>query len=161
MTMTQSTTFAGTADDRIVTITDLRYELERERQITLAHFARIDQRFLDLTTSVDARFEQVDKRFRELTASIDARFEQVDKRFRELITGINQRFQDFGNSVDARFEQVDKRFHELTTSVDARFDRIDARFDALDARLRSNKTLVILSISTAASIASVFISLLK
>ena len=132
MTMTQSTTFTGTADDRIVTITDLRYELERERQITLAHFARIDQRFLDLTTSVDTRF-------RDLTASVDARFEQVDKRFHELTA-----------SVDARFEQVDKRF-----------DRIDARFDALDARLRSNKTLVILSISTAASIASVFISLLK
>ena len=132
MTMTQSTTFTGTADDRIVTITDLRYELERERQITLAHFARIDQRFLDLTTSVDTRF-------RDLTASVDARFEQVDKRFLDLTT-----------SVDARFEQVDKRF-----------DRIDARFDTLDARLRSNKTLVILSISTAASIASVFISLFK
>ncbi|MFM8265281.1 MAG: hypothetical protein ACKOAI_04350, partial [Acidimicrobiia bacterium] len=123
--MTQSTTFTGTADDRIVTITDLRYELERERQITLAHFARIDQRFLDLTTSVDTRF-------RDLTASVDARFEQVDKRFLDLTT-----------SGDARFEQVDKRF-----------DRIDARFDTLDARLRSNKTLVILSISTAASIAS-------
>ncbi len=154
MTMTQSTTFTGTADDRIVTITDLRYELERERQITLAHFARIDQRFLDLTTSVDIRF-------RDLTASVDARFEQVDKRFRELITGINQRFQDFSNSVDARFEQVDKRFDRLETRFDARFEQIDARFDALDARLRSNKTLVILSISTAASIASVFISLLK
>jgi len=148
--MTQSTTFTGTADDRIVTITDLRYELERERQITLAHFARIDQRFLDLTTSVDIRF-------RDLTASVDARFEQVDKRFRELTT-----------SVDARFEQVDKRFDRLETrfdarfeQVDARFEQVDARFDALDARLRSNKTLVILSISTAASIASVFISLLK
>jgi hypothetical protein len=139
MTMTQTTTFTGTADERLVTISDLRYELERERQITLAHFARIDQRFLDLTTSVDARFEQVDKRFYELTTSIDTRF-------RELIT-----------SVDARFEQVDKRFEQ----VDKRFDRIDARFDALDARLRSNKTLVILSVSTAASIASVVISLLK
>ncbi len=161
MTMTQSTTFTGTADDRIVTITDLRYELERERQITLAHFARIDQRFLDLTTSVDTRFRDltasVDTRFRDLTASVDARFEQVDKRFHELTT-----------SVDARFEQVDKRFDRLEVrfdarfeQVDKRFDRIDARFDALDARLRSNKTLVILSISTAASIASVFISLLK
>jgi len=146
MTMTQSTTFTGTADDRIVTITDLRYELERERQITLAHFARIDQRFLDLTTSVDIRF-------RDLTASVDARFEQVDKRFRELTASVDARFEQ----VDARFEQVDKRFEQ----VDKRFDRIDARFDALDARLRSNKTLVILSISTAASIASVFISLLK
>ena len=114
MAMTQTTSFTGTADERLVTVADLRYELERERQITLAHFARIDQRFLDLTTSVDTRF-------RDLTASVDARFEQVDKRF----------------------------------------DRIDARFDALDERLRSNKTLVILSISTAASIASVVISLLK
>ena len=153
MTMTQSTTFTGTADDRIVTITDLRYELERERQITLAHFARIDQRFLDLTTSVDARFRDltasVDARFRDITTSVDARFEQVDKRFEQ----VDARFEQ----VDARFEQVEKRFEQ----VDKRFDRIDARFDALDARLRSNKTLVILSISTAASIASVFISLLK
>ena len=139
MAMTQTTTFAGTADDRLVTITDLRYELERERQITLAHFDRIDQRFLDLTASVDARFEQVDKRF-----------EQVDQRFLDLTASIDARFRDLTASVDARFEQVDKRF-----------DRIDARFDALDARLRSNQTLVILSISTAASIASVFISLLK
>ena len=139
MTMTQTTTFTGTADERLVTISDLRYELERERQIMLAHFASIDQRFLDLTTSVDARFEQVNKLFLDLTTSIDTRF-------RELIT-----------SVDARFEQVDKRFEQ----VDKRFDRIDARFDGLDERLRSNKTLVILSVSTAASIASVVISLLK
>ena len=139
MTMTQTTSFTGTADERLVTVADLRYELERERQITLAHFARIDQRFLDLTTSVDARFEQVDKRFHELTTSVDTRF------------------RDLTASVDARFEQVDKRFEQ----VDKRFDRIDARFDALDERLRSNKTLVVLSISTAASIASVVISLLK
>ena len=139
MTMTQTTSFTGTADERLVTVADLRYELERERQITLAHFARIDQRFLDLTTSVDTRF-------RDLTASVNARFEQVNERFHELAT-----------SIDARFEQVDQRFEQ----VDKRFDRIDARFDALDERLRSNKTLVILSISTAASIASVVISLLK
>ncbi|MFZ9923230.1 MAG: hypothetical protein ACO3F4_01595 [Ilumatobacteraceae bacterium] len=76
--MTQTTTFAGTADDRLVTITDLRYELERERQITLAHFDRIDQRFLDLTASFDARFELVDKRF-----------EQVDKRFDQMKRGFD------------------------------------------------------------------------
>lgn len=95
MTMTQSTTFTGTADDRIVTITDLRYELERERQITLAHFARIDQRFLDLTTSVDTRF-------RDLTASLDARFEQVDKRF---------------DRIDARFDTLDARLRSNKTLV--------------------------------------------
>ena len=95
MTMTQSTTFTGTADDRIVTITDLRYELERERQITLAHFARIDQRFLDLTTSVDTRF-------RDLTASVDARFEQVDKRF---------------DRIDAQFDTLDARLRSNKTLV--------------------------------------------
>ena len=114
MAMTQTTTFADTADDRLVTITDLRYELERERQITLAHFDRIDQRFLDLTASVDARFQQVDKRF-----------EQVDKRFLDLIA-----------SFDARFQQVDQRFLDLTASFDARFEQVDktlvvASFSAL------------------------------
>jgi hypothetical protein len=146
MAMTQTTTFAGTADDRLVTITDLRYELERERQITLAHFDRIDQRFLDLTASVDARFQQVDKRF-----------EQVDKRFLDLIA-----------SFDARFQQVDQRFLDLTASFDARFeqvdkrfDQMDRRFDLLDERLRFNKTLVVASFSALASTASVILTLLK
>ncbi|MGA1657933.1 MAG: hypothetical protein ACO38O_02605, partial [Ilumatobacteraceae bacterium] len=57
--------------------TDLRYELERERQITLAHFDRIDQRFLDLTASFNARFELVDKRFEQ----VDKRFDQMERRF--------------------------------------------------------------------------------
>jgi hypothetical protein len=153
MAMTQTTTFAGTADDRLVTITDLRYELERERQITLAHFDRIDQRFLDLTASVDARFqqvdkrfEQVDKRFLDLIASFDARFQQVDQRFLDLTA-----------SFDARFEQVDKRFEQ----VDKRFDQMDRRFDLLDERLRFNKTLVVASFSALASTASVILTLLK
>ena len=142
MAMTQTTTFAGTADDRLVTITDLRYELERERQITLAHFDRIDQRFLDLTASFDARFEQVDKRF-----------EQVDKRFLDLIASFDARFEQ----VDKRLEQIDARF-EL---VDKRFDQMERRFDLLDERLRFNKTLVVASLSALASTASVILTLLK
>ena len=98
MAMTQTTTFADTADDRLVTITDLRYELERERQITLAHFDRIDQRFLDLTASVDARFQQVDKRFEQ----VDKRFELVDKRFDQL---------------DRRFDLLDERLRFNKTLV--------------------------------------------
>jgi vacuolar-type H+-ATPase subunit I/STV1 len=142
MAMTQTTTFAGTADDRLVTITDLRYELERERQITLAHFDRIDQRFRDLTASVDARFEQV-----------DARFEQVDQRFRDLKAIVDARFEQ----VDARFELVDKRFDQM----DRRFAQMDRRFDLLDERLRFNKTLVVASLSALASTASVILTLLK
>lgn len=135
MVMSDTLTSSGTNETRLVTVADLRYELERERQLTLAHFARIDQRFLDLITSINTRF-------RDLTASADARFEQVDQRFEQ---------------VDKRFEQVDQRFEQ----VDKRFDQIDKRFDALDVRLRSSKTLAVMSLTAAASIASVVITLLK
>ncbi|MFZ9866953.1 MAG: hypothetical protein ACO3FC_03175 [Ilumatobacteraceae bacterium] len=129
--MAESTITTGVADDRLVTVSDLRYELERERRITDAHFANVLIRIEAIHNTFDQRFEQVDKVFEQ----IEKQFEQVDKRFEQ---------------VDKRFEQVDKRF-----------DRIDARFDALDERLRSNKTLLILAVSTASSIASVVISLLK
>ena len=131
MIMAESTITTGVADDRLVTVSDLRYELERERRITDAHFANVLIRIEAIHNTFDQRFEQVDKVFEQ----IEKQFEQVDKRFEQ---------------VDKRFEQVDKRF-----------DRIDARFDALDERLRSNKTLLILAVSTASSIASVVISLLK
>jgi archaellum component FlaC len=131
MIMAESTITTGVADDRLVTVSDLRYELERERRITDAHFANVLIRIEAIHNTFDQRFEQVDKGF-----------EQIEKQFEQ---------------VDRRFEQVDKRFEQ----VDKRFDRIDARFDALDERLRSNKTLLILAVSTASSIASVVISLLK
>jgi len=131
MIMAESTITTGVADDRLVTVSDLRYELERERRITDAHFANVLIRIEAIHNTFDQRFEQVDKGF-----------EQIEKQFEQ---------------VDRRFEQVDKRFEQ----VDKRFDRIDARFDALDERLRSNKTLLILAVSTASSIASVLISLLK
>ena len=131
MIMAESTITTGVADDRLVTVSDLRYELERERRITDAHFANVLIRIEAIHNTLNQRFEQVDRRF-----------EQVDKRFEQ---------------VDKRFEQIDKRFEQ----IDKRFDRIDARFDALDERLRSNKTLLILAVSTASSIASVVISLLK
>jgi len=131
MIMAESTITTGVADDRLVTVSDLRYELERERRITDAHFANVLIRIEAIHNTFDQRFEQVDKVF-----------EQIEKQFEQ---------------VDRRFEQVDKRFEQ----VDKRFDRIDARFDALDERLRSNKTLLILAVSTASSIASVVISLLK
>ena len=145
MIMAESTITTGVSDDRLVTVSDLRYELERERRITDAHFANVLIRIESIHNTFDQRFEQVDKGFEQ----IEKQFEQVDKRFEQ----VDKRFEQ----VDKRFEQVDKRFEQ----VDTRFDRIDARFDALDERLRSNKTLLILAVSTASSIASVVISLLK
>ncbi len=152
MIMAESTITKGGSDDRLATVADLRHELHNERRITDSRFGEaanrietvdyrvtlLDQKVDDFKTETLRRFDQVDKRFEQ----VDKRFDQVDKRFEQ---------------IDKRFEQVDKRFEQ----VDKRFDRIDARFDALDERLRSNKTLLILSASTASSIASVVISLLK
>jgi uncharacterized protein (DUF3084 family) len=136
MTMTDTQTMNPTAPgNRLVTVDDLRYELQRERAITDARFGQ-----------VDARFEQIDARFEQ----IDTRFEQIDTRFDRLEA-----------RVDARFDQVDARFGQ----VDARFDRLEARFEArfdfLEQRLRFNKTLIVASLSAVASVASVVVSLLK
>ena len=131
MTMTQTTTFTGNAEERLVTVADLRRELHNERRITDSRFGEVTNRI----ETVDYRVTLLDQKVDDFKTETLRRFDQVDKRFEQ---------------IDKRFEQVDKRF-----------DRIDARFDALDERLRSNKTLLILSASTASSIASVVISLLK
>lgn len=131
MIMAESTITRGSSDDRLATVADLRHELHNERRISDSRFGEAANQ----VKTVDYRVTLLDQKVDDFKAETFRRFEQVDKRFEQ---------------VDRRFEQVDKRF-----------DRIDARFDALDERLRSNKTLVILSASTASSIASVVISLLK
>ena len=175
MVMTDTSSTASTSSgSRLVTVDDLRYELQRERAITDAHFMRItshveslDHRLADLSHDMSRRFtearEYVDQRFTSVDArfdSVDARFEQIDIRFEQ----IDRRF----DSIDARFEQTDRRFDSIDArfeQIDTRFNRLearlDARFDALDERLRFNKTLIVASLSAAASVASVFVSLLK
>lgn len=89
MIMAESTITTGVADDRLVTVSDLRYELERERRITDAHFANVLIRIEAIHNTFDQRFEQVDKRF-----------EQVDKRF---------------DRIDARFDALDERLRSNKT----------------------------------------------
>jgi uncharacterized protein YdcH (DUF465 family) len=168
MVMTDTSSTASTsAGSRLVTVDDLRYELQRERAITDAHFMRItshveslDHRLAELSHDMSRRFtearEYVDQRFTSVDTrfdSIDARFEQIDIRFDSIDARFEQTDRRF-DSIDARFEQVDTRFNRLEA-------RLDARFDALDERLRFNKTLIVASLSAAASVASVFVSLLK
>ena len=101
MTMTDAPPMSPTAPgSRLVTVDDLRYELQRERAITDAHFIRITSH----VESLDRRFASVDARFEQ----VDARFDQVDARF---------------DQVDARFERVDARFDRL----EARFDSLEER----------------------------------
>ena len=154
---------AGTNETRLVTVADLRYELNRERELTNAQFREFGAKLSAVNESVtllrqtgDGRFEQVDQKIDDFKAETLRRFEQVDKRFDQ----VDQRFDQIDkrfDQVDQRFEQVDKRFDH----IDKRFDQIDKRFDALDVRLRSNKTLTVMSLTAAASIASVVISLLQ
>ena len=66
-------TESPSSSNRLVTVDDLRYELQRERAITDAHFARITSQF----ELVNQRFEVVDQRFDLL----DQRFDRLERRF--------------------------------------------------------------------------------
>jgi len=140
MTMTDAPPMSPTAPgSRLVTVDDLRYELQRERAITDAHFLRIT-----------SQVESLDQRLTNLS-------HDVNRRFAEAREYTEQRFTEAREHVDQRFKQIDQRF----TSVDARFDRLEMRFDTLEERLRFNKTLIVASFSAVASVASVVVSLLK
>jgi len=140
MTMTEAPPISPTAPgSRLVTVDDLRYELQRERAITDAHFMRIT-----------SHVESLDQRLTNLS-------HDVNRRFAEAKEYTEQRFTEAREHVDQRFKQIDQRF----TSVDARFDRLEMRFDTLEERLRFNKTLIVASFSAVASVASVVVSLLK
>ena len=135
MVMNDTLTSSGTNETRLVTVADLRYELERERQLTNAQFREFG-----------AKLDGVNQSVVLLRGTVDERFGLVDQRF-DLA---DQKIDDFRAETLRQFKQVDKRF-----------DQIDKRFDALDVRLRSNKTLAVMSLTAAASIASVVITLLK
>ena len=140
MTMTEAPPMSPTAPgSRLVTVDDLRYELQRERAITDAHFLRIT-----------SHVESLDQRLTNLS-------HDMNRRFAEAREYTEQRFTEAREHVDQRFKQIDQRF----TSVDARFDRLEMRFDTLEERLRFNKTLIVASFSAVASVASVVVSLLK
>lgn len=140
MTMTDAPPMSPTAPgSRLVTVDDLRYELQRERAITDAHFMRIT-----------SHVESLDQRLTNLS-------HDMNRRFAEAREYTEQRFTEAREHVDQRFKQIDQRF----TSVDARFDRLEMRFDTLEERLRFNKTLIVASFSAVASVASVVVSLLK
>jgi len=132
MIMAESTTTTASSDGRLVTVADLRYEFDRERRITDAHFANI----LTLIELLNQRLGAVGNQF----DNVDRRFEQLDKKF-------DQRIDHLENKLDQRFEQVDKKS--------------DQRFCVLEERLRFNKTLVVASLSAFASISSVIVTLLK
>ena len=88
----------------------------------------------------------------------------MDQRF----TAVDQRFAEAKDNMNQQFTTVDQRFAEAKANTDQRFDQMEKlfvqvgrRFDALDERLRFNKTLVVASISAVASAASVVVSLLR
>jgi|694.fasta_scaffold01026_32 DNA anti-recombination protein RmuC len=187
MIMAESTTTTASSDGRLVTVADLRYEFDRERRITDAHFANIltliellNQRLGAVGNqfdNVDRRFEELDKkfdqRFEQLDNKLDQRIEQLDKkfeqRFEQLDNKFEERFEQLDNKLDQRFEHIGKKFDQridhLENKLDQRFEQVDKksdqRFCVLEERLRFNKTLVVASLSAFASISSVIVTLLK
>jgi hypothetical protein len=143
MIMAESTTTTASSDGRLVTVADLRYEFDRERRITDAHFANI-LTLIELLNqrlgAVGNQFDNVDRRFEQLDKKFDQRIDHLDKKF-------EQRIDHLENKLDQRFEHIDKKF--------------DQRFCVLEERLRFNKTLVVASLSAFASISSVIVTLLK
>ena len=206
--MTEPTTTPSGSEYRVVTVADLRHELQREHLIINAHLQtisnqvtaldlrfsdfrevvmqnsgeakdNIDQRFTDVQHHVDQRFagakDNTNQRFTDMRhemnqqfTSVDQRFTTVDQRFAEAKANTDQRFAEAKDNIDKRFTTVDQRFAEARDNTDQRFDQMERlfiqvgkRFDALDERLRFNKTLVVASISAVASAASVAVSLLR
>ena len=190
MTMTEPTTTPSGSEYRVVTVADLRHELQREHLIINAHLQtisnqvtaldlrfsdfrevvmqnsgeakdNIDQRFTDVQHHVDQRFagakDNTNQRFTDMRhemnqqfTSVDQRFTTVDQRFAEAKANTDQRFAEARDNTDQRFDQMERLFIQ-----------VGKRFDALDERLRFNKTLVVASISAVASAASVAVSLLR
>ena len=132
MIMAESTTTTASSDGRLVTVADLRYEFDRERRITDAHFANI----LTLIELLNQRLGAVGNQF----DNVDRRFEQLDKKF-------EQRIDHLENKLDQRIDHLE--------------NKLDQRFCVLEERLRFNKTLVVASLSAFASISSVIVTLLK
>ena len=209
--MTEPTTTPSGSEYRVVTVADLRHELQREHLIINAHiqtisnqitaldlrfgdfrevierrfaeakdntdqqFTAVDQRFTDMQHHMDQRFNAVDQRFAEAKDNMNQQFTAVDQRFAEAKANTDQRFTEMQHHMDQRFTAVDQRFTavdqhfaEAKANTDQRFDQMEKlfvqvgrRFDALDERLRFNKTLVVASISAVASAASVVVSLLR
>lgn len=62
--------------ERIVRVEE---ELKHQRELMIEGFSRVDKRFEQMMTEMDARFTQADKRF-----------EQVDKRFEALTSRIDR-----------------------------------------------------------------------
>lgn len=87
-------TESPSSSNRLVTVDDLRYELQRERAITDAHFARITSQF----ELVNQRFEVVDQRFEV----VDQRFDLLDQRFDRL---------------ERRFDSIDERLRYNKTLI--------------------------------------------
>jgi DNA anti-recombination protein RmuC len=165
MIMAESTTTTASSDGRLVTVADLRYEFDRERRITDAHFANI-LTLIELLNqrlgAVGNQFDNVDRRFEELDKKFDQRFEQLDnkldQRIEQLDKKFDQRFEELDKKFDQRFEQLDKKFDQR---IDHLENKLDQRFCVLEERLRFNKTLVVASLSAFASISSVIVTLLK
>ena len=165
MIMAESTTTTASSDGRLVTVADLRYEFDRERRITDAHFANI----LTLIELLNQRLGAVGNQF----DNVDRRFEQLDKKFDQRIdhleNKLDQRFEHIDKKFDQRFEQLDKKFDQRIDHLDKKFEqridhlenKLDQRFCVLEERLRFNKTLVVASLSAFASISSVIVTLLK
>ena len=160
--MTEPTTTPSGSEYRVVTVADLRHELQREHLTINAHLQTIsnqvtalDLRFSDfrevvMQSSGEAK-DNIDQRFTDMRHHVDQRFaeakDNTDQRFTDMRHEMNQQF----TSIDQRFTSVDQRFAEAKANIDQRFTdmrhemnqqfaSVDQRFASVDQRFAEAKT---------------------
>ncbi len=138
--MTEPTTTPSGSEYRVVTVADLRHELQREHLIINAHLQTISNQ----VTALDLRFsdfrEVVMQNSGEAKDNIDQRFtdmrHHVDQRFAEAKDNTDQRFTDMRHEMNQQFTSVDQRFTEAKANIDQRFTSVGQRFAEAKANLR-------------------------
>ncbi|MDP4641670.1 MAG: hypothetical protein NWS59_01165, partial [Ilumatobacteraceae bacterium] len=101
--MTEPTTTPSGSEYRVVTVADLRHELQREHLIINAHIQTISNQI----TALDLRFGD----FREV----------IERRFAEAKDNTGQRLAEARDNTDQQFTAVDQRFTDMQHHMDQRF----------------------------------------
>lgn len=92
------------------------------RELNDLNFARVDSRFGEARTELDARFG-------DLRAEMDLRFAQVDARLDAMRTELDSRFGALRAEMDLRFARVDTRFAELRDEMHTGFATLESKID--------------------------------
>ncbi len=86
-------------------LTRVELEVRASKELMLARFEAVDERFV----AMDSRFDSMQKQMDERFTAMDSRFFSMQKQMDERFTAVDSRFE----AVNARFEAINGRFNSL------------------------------------------------